>query len=60
MTGETKEHPFQRWEVSIIKLENEETSLYKVTRRMPEMAVAETKVFLLKEDAKAQFERWLE
>jgi len=32
---------------------------YKVTRRIPELSVAETKVFSSKERAKEQFEEWL-
>lgn len=32
---------------------------YKVTRRIPELSVAETKVFSSKEKAKGQFEEWL-
>ncbi len=32
---------------------------YKVTRRMAEMSIAETKFFSSKEEAKRQFEEWL-
>ena len=32
---------------------------FKVTRRLAEMAVAETKVFASKEEAKKQFNEWL-
>ena len=55
---ETKDHPVKKWEVSIIKIENDE-SIYKVTRRLAEMEVAETKIFNNKEEAKKQFEEWL-
>ena len=34
-------------------------SKFKVTRRMPSMSVAETKVFRSKEKAIRQFEEWL-
>ena len=55
---ETKKHYTKKWEVSIIELENGERK-YKVTRRIPELSVAETKVFSSKEDAKKQFDDWL-
>ena len=32
---------------------------FKVTRRFPEMSIAETKIFASKERAKEQFEEWL-
>ena len=54
-----KKHPIKRWEVSIIEIENRIGKKYKVTRRIPSMSVAETKVFRSKEDAKKQFEEWL-
>ena len=56
---ETKEHPTQKWEISIVELESKEGKLYKVTRRMPGMLVAETKIFTSKEKAKEQFNEWL-
>ena len=49
----------KKWEVSIIEFENDVGKKYKVTRRLPYMSVAETKVFKKKEDAKKQFEEWL-
>ena len=55
-----KKHPIKKWEVSIIEVENRIGKKYKVTRRVPELSVAETKVFRSKEDAKKQFEEWLE
>ena len=57
---ETKKHFTKKWEVSIIEFENTIGKKYKVTRRIPEMSVAETKVFRSKQDAKNQFEEWLE
>jgi hypothetical protein len=33
---------------------------YKVTRRLPGLAVAETKMFRSKETAKEQVDKWLE
>lgn len=57
---ETKKHPIKKWEVLIIEIENDVGKKYKVTRRVPEMSVAETKVFRSKEEAKKQFDEWLE
>ncbi|MBD3355087.1 hypothetical protein GF361_03830 [Candidatus Woesearchaeota archaeon] len=57
---ETKKHPIKKWEVSIIEIENTIGKKYKVTKKIPEMSVAETKVFRSKQDAKKQFEAWLE
>ncbi len=49
-----KKHFNKKWEVSIIELEDDEGIKYKVTRRIPEMSVAETKVFESKEEARNQ------
>ncbi len=54
-----QKHPFQKWEVSIMEIHEENGIKYKVTRRLSEMSVAETKVFSSKEEAKQQFEEWL-
>ena len=55
----TKKHFNKKWEVSIIEFENKEGKKYKVTRRLPELKVAETKIFDSKEEAKNQFDDWL-
>ena len=55
----TKKHQTKKWEISIIELENKEGKKYKVTRRLPEMSVAETKIFDSKEKAIMQFNEWL-
>ena len=55
----SKEHLTKKWEVSIIELENDIGKKYKVTRRISDMSVSETKVFRSKEDAKNQFDEWL-
>ena len=47
-------------EISIIELENTIGKKYKVTRRIPELSISETKVFRSKEQAKKQFDDWLE
>ena len=54
-----KKHPTQRGEVSIIEIKENDAVQYKVTRRLPEMAVAETKIFSSKKDALLQVEEWL-
>ena len=46
-----------KWEVSIIELKDN-VSRFKVTRRIPDMKVAETKMFDSKEEAILQFEEW--
>ena len=46
-----------KWEVSIIELKDN-GSRFKVTRRIPDMKVAETKMFDSKEEAILQFEEW--
>jgi hypothetical protein len=54
-----KKHFFKRWEVSIMELEDHAGKKYKVTRRLPEMSVAETRMFQSKEEAKELFDEWL-
>ncbi len=54
-----KKHLFKKWEVSIMNIQNSGGTKYKVTRRISEMSVAETKIFSSKEEAKQQFEEWL-
>ncbi len=56
---EIKKHPTKKWEVSIIEIENHIGKKYKVTRRLPEMSVAETKILDSKNDALKQVEEWL-
>ncbi len=56
---ETKKHPIKKWEVSIAEFQDEDGTKYKVTRRLPEMSVAETRVFTSKEEAKKLFNEWL-
>ena len=57
---ETKKHQTKKWEISIMEIENNEGKKYKVTRRLPEMSVAETKIFNSKEKARRQFNEWLQ
>jgi hypothetical protein len=55
----TKKDPAKKWEVSIMELQNHTGRKFKVTRRLPEMSVAETKVFATKKKAKKLFNEWL-
>ena len=57
---ETKEHLTKKWKISIMEIEDKEGKKYKVTRRLPQMAVAETKIFKNKEGAIKQFNEWLQ
>jgi hypothetical protein len=50
----------KKWEVTIIAIDEKGNKIYKVTRRFPEMLVAETKVFRTKKAAIAKFNEWLE
>ena len=52
-------HLIKKWEVSIMELQNDIGKKFKVTRRIPELLVAETKIFRSKERAKKQFDEWL-
>lgn len=56
---EIKKHPTKKWEISIIGIVDNEENKYKVTRRYPNLSIAETKIFKSKEEAKKQFEEWL-
>ncbi len=49
----------KKWEVSIIELNINNEIKYKVTRRFLELLIAETRIFKTKEEAKKQFEDWL-
>ncbi|MBI2140798.1 hypothetical protein HYU16_00060 [Candidatus Woesearchaeota archaeon] len=54
-----KKHLVKKWEVSLAELENTVGNLFKVTRRLPELAIAETKMFRSKDRALKQFNEWL-
>ena len=49
----------EKWEISLIELENTKGKKYKVTRRMPSLKIAETKIYRSKETAKKQFDEWV-
>ena len=46
-------------EISIIEVREDGKAIFKVTRRIPSMSVSETKVFESKEEARRQFDEWL-
>ena len=54
-----EKHPYKKWEVSIMEIQEGTEIKFKVTRRITELSVAETKVFNSKQEAKKQFEEWL-
>ena len=56
---ETQKHPIKKWEVSIMEIFDGKETKFKVTRRISEMSVAETKILNSKEEAKQQFDKWL-
>lgn len=45
-------------EVSLITLHDGETTIYKVTKRIPELQVSETWIFHTYEEALLQFKEW--
>jgi hypothetical protein len=55
----TKKHLTKKWEISIMQLQNHIGKRYKVTRRLPELSVAETKFYRSKKKAKELFDEWL-
>jgi hypothetical protein len=57
--AKTAKHPSKKWEVSIMELHSYSGKKFKVTRLLPEMSVAETKVFATKKKAKKLFDEWL-
>ena len=54
-----KKYLIKKWEVSITEFQNHIGKKFKVTRRLPELSVAETKVFRNKKKAKDLFDEWL-
>jgi len=47
------------WEVTIKELTYKNKEMYKVTRRMPELGIAETRIYHSKEDALELFKEWV-
>ena len=57
--GFRSESSSKKWEVSISEYETSDGIRWKVTRRVPAMSVAETKIFSVKREAIKQYEEWL-
>jgi hypothetical protein len=57
--NKSEKHLNKKWEISIIELQNSKGKKYKVTRRLPELLVSETRVFSSKKKAKQLFDEWL-
>jgi hypothetical protein len=55
---ENHKHIIKNWEISIIELKNDKT-FYKVTKRVPQLEVCETKMFENYNKAKEQLQKWL-
>ena len=56
--AKAKKHKVSKWIVSIMEF-RDNGKKFKVTRRIPEMSVSETKLFRTKKKAKKQFDEWL-
>ena len=56
---QSKKHPIKKWEVSLMELQNHIGKMFKVTRKIPRMLIAETKIFRTMKKAKKQFDEWL-
>ena len=48
------------WEISIIKFRDDGNEKFKVTRRLKGQEIQETKIFNNLEEAKKQFNEWIE
>lgn len=48
-----------KWEITLMAIHANSATFYKVTRRMPELYVAETRMFSSKDEALEQFDAWL-
>lgn len=53
-----KTKKYKKWEISIIEFRNHIGKKFKVTRRIPELSIAETKIFKSKKKAIKKFEEW--
>jgi hypothetical protein len=47
------------WDISMVTLEDERGIFYKVTRRVPELSIAETRVYRSKTSAMRRLKSWL-
>ncbi len=60
MERRLEKSPINKWEISIMAMETEEGKKDKVTRRFPELNIAETKILENKEKAIELFNQWLQ
>jgi hypothetical protein len=49
----------KQWEISFIAFKTSKGDVFKITRRIPHLFVAATKLFASKELAKKQLNEWL-
>ena len=47
-----------KWIVTIVAYKKNDAKRWKVTRRIPELSIAETRIFESEKDAISQFEMW--
>ncbi len=47
------------WDISIVTLEDDRGIFYKVTRRVPELSIAETRVYRSRTSAMRRLKSWL-
>ena len=59
MRIKTKKHLTKKWEVSITEVHDGEIKKYKVTKRLPELSISETRILDSKEEAIKLFNEWL-
>jgi len=52
-------HPWKKWKASLIELKNEFGKKYKVTRKLLQYSISETRMFKSKKNALKQFKKWL-
>ena len=55
-----KEQTNRKWTISLLELKENGDKKFKVTRKLSEFSVSETKIFNSKEEALKQLNKWLE
>lgn len=48
------------WEIPLLELRDEKATTYKLTKRLPQRGVAETKIYTTKREILKQIAAWLE
>ncbi|MBD3362067.1 hypothetical protein GF358_04750 [Candidatus Woesearchaeota archaeon] len=54
-----KRHAWKKWEVSLKNLKTSAGNRYKLTRKLLNHPISETKIFISKKNAIKQFKKWL-